>query len=163
VRRAVYTKVLKGETMVRKFVLWKTNKEFAGGDFPAYVLHFTDFSPSRKVPLAREVRVSSSLDQMFNLWSGLVDENIKKGWDLHSLSTEPLPLSATIIPTLPAAPVVSSEPVPPPTQSTTPSAPTKRKTRTAKTTSVAADEVPVDGTSVEKQTGGKRKQGKKSQ
>jgi hypothetical protein len=34
--REVYTKVLKGATMVRKLVLWKTNKE-EGGEYPGYV------------------------------------------------------------------------------------------------------------------------------
>ena len=33
--------------MVRKFVLWKTNKE-QSEDYPAFVVHFTDFSPNRK-------------------------------------------------------------------------------------------------------------------
>ena len=47
-RREVYTKQMKGETMVRKFVLWKTNKELQSEDYPAFVVHFTDFSPNRK-------------------------------------------------------------------------------------------------------------------
>lgn len=79
-KREVYTKVLKGQTMVRKFVLWKTNKESAEGDFPAYVVHFTDFSPNRKTPLGREIRVSSSREQIDALWAALVEENVLKGW-----------------------------------------------------------------------------------
>ena len=66
-RREVYTKEAKGETMVRKFVTWKTNKEGENDEFPAFVLHFTDFSPNRKDPLAREVRISSSLEQINGL------------------------------------------------------------------------------------------------
>ena len=58
--REVYTKVLKGDLMVRKFVRWKTNKENESADYPAYVVHYTDFSPGRKTPLTREVRVSNS-------------------------------------------------------------------------------------------------------
>ena len=80
-RREVFTKQLKGETMVRKFVLWKTNKEQESEDFPAYVLHYTDFSPNRKTPLARDIRVSSSREQMDSLWDGLMTANIKKGWE----------------------------------------------------------------------------------
>lgn len=83
-RRVVYTKVLKGQTMVRKFLMWKTNKENEGEDFLAYVIHFTDFSPNRKVPLARDVRVSNSLEQIESLWDGLVESNVKKGWALHT-------------------------------------------------------------------------------
>ena len=85
--REVYTKQLKGDTMVRKFVTWKTNKETESEDYPAYVVHYTDFSPNRKVPLAREVRVSDSREQIESLLSSLKESNIKKGWEPHSSST----------------------------------------------------------------------------
>jgi len=68
---------------VRKFVRWKTNKDTSNGEYPAYVVHFTDFSPTRKVPLSREVRVSNSEEQIKQLYQELKDENIKKGWALH--------------------------------------------------------------------------------
>jgi len=80
-KREVYTKVIKGATMVRKFVLWQTNKEKENEDFPAFVLHFTDFSPNRKTPLERDARVSSSRDQIDELWNEMVAENIAKGWE----------------------------------------------------------------------------------
>src|SRR5262245_14026773 len=80
-RREVFVKELKGEQMIRKFVLWKTNKEQVSEEFPAYVLHLTDFSPNRKDPLAREIRVSSSLDQIQQLCEHLKTENITKGWN----------------------------------------------------------------------------------
>jgi hypothetical protein len=83
-RREVFTKQLKGETMVRKFLMWKTNKENDSEDFPAYVVHFTDFSPNRKEPLSREIRVSNSQDQIEQLWQGLKQDNIKQGWNPHS-------------------------------------------------------------------------------
>ncbi len=108
-RRDVYTKVLKGETMVRKFLMLKTNKETESDEYPAYVLHFTDFSPSRKTPLDREVRVSSSLEQMQQLWKEMVDENVKKGWDLESSSkgdAKPASTAVTALSTTtPVAPV----------------------------------------------------------
>jgi hypothetical protein len=85
--REVYTKQLKGETMIRKFVMWKTNKETLSDEFPAYVVHYTDFSPNRQSPLEREVRVSSSREQIEALCRGLKEENIKKGWELHSTFT----------------------------------------------------------------------------
>jgi hypothetical protein len=83
-RREIYTKELKGQTMVRKFVVWKTNKETESDVFSAYVLHFTDFSPGRKAPLARDVRISSSHDQIVSLFEEFKEENIKKGWNFHS-------------------------------------------------------------------------------
>ncbi|MFK7766766.1 MAG: hypothetical protein AB8B55_06055 [Mariniblastus sp.] len=86
--REVYTKVLKGETMVRKFVRWKTNKESESGDFPAFVVHYTDFSPNRKTPLNREVRVSNSEEQIKELYEELKRDNIKKGWELYTGAKE---------------------------------------------------------------------------
>lgn len=82
-QREVYVKTLKGQQLVRKFVRWKTNKVTEGGDFPAHVVHYTDFSPTRKVPLAREVRVSNSEEQIKQLYQELKDANIKKGWTLY--------------------------------------------------------------------------------
>lgn len=78
-RREVYTKTQKDKTMVRKLLLWQTHKEDEA-DFPAYVLHFTDYSPGRKTPLEREVRVSNSREQIEALWNELAAENIVKGW-----------------------------------------------------------------------------------
>lgn len=82
-KREVYTKLYRGQTSVRKFLMWKTNKETDDNEFPAYVIHYTDFSPSRKTPLAREVRVSNSKDQIESLWEQLKQDNIKKGWVLY--------------------------------------------------------------------------------
>jgi len=79
-KRERYTKTLKGKLMVRKFVMWKTNKQEEGNEFPAYVIHYTDYSPGRKVPLDREVRISDSEEQIHELWEELKTSNIKKGW-----------------------------------------------------------------------------------
>ena len=81
-QREVYVKTLRGEKLVRKFLLWKTNKENDAENFPAYVAYHSDFSPSRKVPLSREMRVSSSETQILALWHELKEENIKQGWEL---------------------------------------------------------------------------------
>ena len=73
--------------MVRKFVLWETNKRADTDDFPAYVIHFTDFSPNRKTPLERDIRVSNSREQIDALWADLLAENIAKGWAPHVAGT----------------------------------------------------------------------------
>lgn len=80
-RRVVATKVLKGATMIRKLVLWKTNKESRSPNHPAWVLHLTDFSPNRKTPLEREIRVSNSRQQIDALWDALEAEYFVKGWN----------------------------------------------------------------------------------
>jgi hypothetical protein len=89
-RREVYTRMFKGQLMVRKLVLWETNKAQESDDYPAYVIHFTDFSANRKTPLEREVRISNSRDQIGQLWEALAAENIKKGWELVGAATPAL-------------------------------------------------------------------------
>ena len=66
--------------MAQKFLVWKTNKEQTGR-FPAYVLHHTDYSASRKDALKRDIRVSDSLEQINALLDQFIAENIKKGWE----------------------------------------------------------------------------------
>jgi ATP dependent DNA ligase domain/ATP dependent DNA ligase C terminal region len=79
-RREVYTKTLKGNLMVRKLLLWKTNKESEGGAFPAYVAYFTDYSPNRQTPLEHDIRVSNSIGQIEGLLADMQTEYIVKGW-----------------------------------------------------------------------------------
>lgn len=93
IKREVFTKTLKGEVMVRKFILWKTNKETMSSEHPAFVVHYTDFSPNRATPLAREVRVSNSLTQAEELYDGLKEANIKKGWLSADAVADEKPLS----------------------------------------------------------------------
>ena len=80
-KREVFTKEAKGQVMVRKFMLLKTNKEAESDEYPAYVLHYTDFSPNRKAPLAREVAVSNSKEQIESLYLQCKQKNVKKGWN----------------------------------------------------------------------------------
>ena len=80
-RREVYTKNLKGNLAVRKLLVWKTNKESQDPNFPAYVVHFTDYSPGRQEPLQREVRLAPSAELAEALASEMLAENIKKGWE----------------------------------------------------------------------------------
>ncbi|MCB9568774.1 MAG: hypothetical protein H6710_16425 [Myxococcales bacterium] len=81
VRREVYAKTTKGTDAVRKLVVWKTNKEAADPSYPAFVVHFTDYSPGRKDPLQREVRVAPTLIEAQKIADGMIASNIKKGWD----------------------------------------------------------------------------------
>lgn len=78
-KREVYKKEQGQKLMVQKFLAWKTNKEETGS-YPAYVLHYVNFSSERKDPLQSEVRVSSSQQQILALFDQLLEKNIKKGW-----------------------------------------------------------------------------------
>lgn len=80
VRREVYTKGSKGSIAVRKLLVYKTNKEKADPSYPAFVVHFTDYSPSRKDPLQREVRLAPDEATAMSIAEEMLAENIKKGW-----------------------------------------------------------------------------------
>ncbi len=78
--REVYTKQMKGNTMVRKLLMWKTNK----GDkpeFPSYVVYLTDFSPNRVEPLQREIRIAETEAAARKHYKRLAEENFIGGWD----------------------------------------------------------------------------------
>ncbi len=79
-RREVFVKESKGMKMVRKFLLWKTNKE-SSGDFPAYVFHYTDFSPNRGDMLKKDIKVSDSKAQIEEIYDEGLAKNVKKGWN----------------------------------------------------------------------------------
>jgi hypothetical protein len=77
--REVYVKESKGTKMVRKFMVWKTNKE-ATGKYPAYVFHYTDFSAGRAEMLKKEIKVSDSKKQIDEIFASEIMDNVKKGW-----------------------------------------------------------------------------------
>ncbi|MGD9627735.1 MAG: hypothetical protein AB7V18_00625 [Pyrinomonadaceae bacterium] len=81
--RIVYTKVMHGSPMVRKLLLWKTNKEDTG-DFPGYVVYGTDFSPNRKVPLERDIKVSNNEKTARRLLDEMAKKYFVGGWEKAS-------------------------------------------------------------------------------
>ena len=80
-RREVWMKEAKGQTAVRKLVVWKTNKETTNSAFPAFVVHWTDYSVTRATPLDREVRLAPTETIAMKLADEMITENIKKGWN----------------------------------------------------------------------------------
>jgi len=78
--RTVYTKVMKGQKMVRKLLLWKTNKE-ESNEFPGYIVYLTDFSPNRMNPLERDIRVSNTEDGARRLFEAMKQKNFVSGWE----------------------------------------------------------------------------------
>ena len=78
--RELYEKKLGEKYMLQKYLIWQTNKEDTG-EFPAYVLHYTNFSSNRLEPLQREIRVSDSSKQIYELYNAMLEANIKKGWE----------------------------------------------------------------------------------
>ena len=79
-RREVWVKTMKGELMVRKVLVWKTNKETIDPDYPAYVVHWTDYSPNRKDPLQRDVRLAPDEGAAMAIADEMAKEGAKRGW-----------------------------------------------------------------------------------
>jgi len=79
IQRRVWTKEGSGKVDVRKLVMWKTNKEAVG--FPSFVIHWTDYSSTRKSPLDREVRLAPNEKEALKIAESMITENIKKGWN----------------------------------------------------------------------------------
>lgn len=80
VRREVYTQETKGKLAVRKLLVWKTNKETVDPDFPAFVVHWTDYSSGRKKPLAREVRPAPTLEEAQSIAEAMLAKGLGRGW-----------------------------------------------------------------------------------
>ncbi len=78
--RAVAVKEAKGSKMVRKVVLWKTNKDEASRDYPAYVIHVTNYSANRKTPMELDLRVTKSKAQADKMFEALTKELFVSGW-----------------------------------------------------------------------------------
>jgi ATP-dependent DNA ligase len=80
IEREVYTKTMRGNQMVRKLLLWKTNKEDRP-EFPSYVVYLTDFSPNRQNPLERDIRVAETLTAARRMYDDLAKKNFIGGWE----------------------------------------------------------------------------------
>lgn len=80
IRRQVWTKETKGQMAVRKLVVWKTNKETDDPRYPAFVVHWTDYSPGRAKPLDRDVRPLADKASALSMADQFIEQNIKKGW-----------------------------------------------------------------------------------
>jgi len=78
--RTVYKKTMKGASMVRKLLLWKTNKEETG-DFPGYVVYLTDFSPNRVEPLQRDIKISNDERTARQLFQDMAKKYFVGGWE----------------------------------------------------------------------------------
>ena len=79
ISREVYRKTIGEKIMILKFTTWKTNKEKTG-EWPAYVLHITNFSTDRKQRLQREVNITDDRKQLDELLKSALDTYIKAGW-----------------------------------------------------------------------------------
>jgi len=78
--RTVYTKTMRDNLMVRKLMLWKTNKDDQI-DYPGYVVYLTDFSPNRQNPLERDIRIAQNEKSAREMYRELAEKNFVGGWE----------------------------------------------------------------------------------
>lgn len=78
--RVVYTKVMKDNLMVRKLLMWKTNKDDSV-EFPAFVVYLTDFSPNRKIPLERDIKIAGTEAAAKRMFKEMAEKNFIGGWE----------------------------------------------------------------------------------
>ena len=81
VRREVWTKTTKGQLAVRKLLVWQTNKSAQDDRYPAFVVHWTDYSAGRAEPLDHDVRPAPDEPTAQAIAQEFIDANIKKGWE----------------------------------------------------------------------------------
>ena len=65
--------------MVRKLLVWKTNKD-TDGPYPPYMVYWVDYSPNRADPIQREPKPAGTEERAMELADGLIASKIKKGW-----------------------------------------------------------------------------------
>lgn len=79
VRRGVFSKTAKEKVAVRKYAVIDTHH---GDDpnYPAFVIYFTDYSPTRKEPLKTALRTASAMEKAEVQVQEWLAANIKRGW-----------------------------------------------------------------------------------
>ena len=80
VRREVYQKTVGEKIMVRKLLLWKTNKQ-SSGEFPAYIVYYTDFSTGRKTPMNNEIIPANTKNEAESKFGALKKKVVLTGWE----------------------------------------------------------------------------------
>ena len=83
IKKEVYVKESNKGNAIKKFILWKSNKEETG-DYPSYLCYYLDFSDSRKDPIKKKIYPFEDEKEGLKLFKSLLEENIKKGWEKHS-------------------------------------------------------------------------------
>jgi hypothetical protein len=80
VERVVFGKTQGDKKMIRKFLLWKTNKE-ASREYLPFVVYYTDFSSGRAEPIARNIQPANTAAQATAMFAEMIEKNVKKGWE----------------------------------------------------------------------------------
>ncbi|MHA1374302.1 MAG: ATP-dependent DNA ligase [Promethearchaeota archaeon] len=82
----------KDNKMVRKFIVWETNKG-GSGLYPDFVIYFLDYSENRKEHYKRKTKITNDKEQAFEIFDSWVNaemlstnkSSFKKGWSEFSI------------------------------------------------------------------------------
>lgn len=86
-------KVFEKDKMIRKFIVWETNKGISGL-YPNFVIYFLDYSANRKTPYKRKAKITKDKEQAFEILDSWVNSemlsanksSLKKGWSEFSIT-----------------------------------------------------------------------------
>ena len=79
-KREVFVKEVGVKQMVRKLLIWKTNKAVTG-EYPAYIVYYTDFSTGRKEPLSTELMPANTKNEAEARYGDLRKKVVLTGWE----------------------------------------------------------------------------------
>ena len=68
--------------MVRKILMWKTNKEITK-EYPAFIVYYTDFSTGRKEPMSNELWPANTLEEAEAKYARVFERAFKQGWEMR--------------------------------------------------------------------------------
>ena len=80
IRREVLTKTIGDKLMVRKLLLWKTNKEVTK-EYPAYIVYYTDFSTGRKEAMTNDLIPANTKTEAETRYREVFAKADKQGWE----------------------------------------------------------------------------------
>ena len=75
-----FVKESKKGRAIRKFMLWKTNKQDTGA-YPNYIFYYLDYSEGRKDPIKRDLKPFEEEKIAIKFFNASMEENVKKGWE----------------------------------------------------------------------------------
>ncbi|MDH3492266.1 MAG: hypothetical protein OEM82_01860 [Acidobacteriota bacterium] len=80
IKREVFVKEVGVKQMIRKLLIWKTNKAVTG-EYPAYIVYYTDFSTGRKEPLSTELMPANTKNEAEAKFGDLRKKVVLTGWE----------------------------------------------------------------------------------
>lgn len=82
INRKVFYKRQGEKLMVRKILMWKTNKEHTN-EYPAFITFYSDFSSQRKNALTTKMKPANDIKTAERSFEEFLEQLVKKGWEQY--------------------------------------------------------------------------------